>query len=205
MAPMMQAITIRGGKGGADALQVEDVPVPALRPGHVLVRVRAAGVNRPDLLQRAGRYPPPPGRLGHPRARGGRRNGCGGRGRDPLARGRSRDGAARGWRLCGVRAGGRSGTRCPCPGPRLRAGGGAARDGVHRVGQRLRGRTAAARRDAARTRCQQRHRCHGDPDGESGGCARVRNGARCRRRRQRRASLAPTSRWTSRPATGPRR
>ena len=61
MAPMMQAITIRGGKGGADALQVEDVPVPALRPGHVLVRVRAAGVNRPDLLQRAGLYPPPPG------------------------------------------------------------------------------------------------------------------------------------------------
>jgi putative PIG3 family NAD(P)H quinone oxidoreductase len=58
---MMQAITIRGGKGGADALELQSVPVPELRPGHVLVRVRAAGVNRPDLLQRAGRYPPPPG------------------------------------------------------------------------------------------------------------------------------------------------
>lgn len=58
---MMQAITIRGGKGGADALEVQSVPVPEPRPGHVLVRVRAAGVNRPDLLQRAGRYPPPPG------------------------------------------------------------------------------------------------------------------------------------------------
>ena len=58
---MMQAITIRGGKGGADALELQSVPVPELRPGHVLIRVRAAGVNRPDLLQRAGRYPPPPG------------------------------------------------------------------------------------------------------------------------------------------------
>jgi len=58
---MMRAITIRGGQGGADALEVHSVPVPGLMPGHVLVRVRAAGVNRPDLLQRAGRYPPPPG------------------------------------------------------------------------------------------------------------------------------------------------
>jgi putative PIG3 family NAD(P)H quinone oxidoreductase len=58
---MMRAITIRGGKGGADALEVQSVPVPELKPRHVLVRVRAAGVNRPDLLQRAGRYPPPPG------------------------------------------------------------------------------------------------------------------------------------------------
>ena len=57
----MQAITIRGGKGGADALEIQSVPVPELKPGHVLIRVRAAGVNRPDLLQRAGRYPPPPG------------------------------------------------------------------------------------------------------------------------------------------------
>ena len=57
----MQAITIRGGKGGADALQVQEVAVPALRAGHVLVRVRSAGVNRPDILQRSGLYPPPPG------------------------------------------------------------------------------------------------------------------------------------------------
>lgn len=58
---MMRAITIRGGKGGADALELHSVAVPALKPGHVLIRVRAAGVNRPDLLQRAGRYPPPQG------------------------------------------------------------------------------------------------------------------------------------------------
>jgi len=61
---MMQAISIRGGKGGADALEIQPVPVPELKPGHVLIRVRAAGVNRPDLLQRAGRYPPPPGASG---------------------------------------------------------------------------------------------------------------------------------------------
>jgi putative PIG3 family NAD(P)H quinone oxidoreductase len=58
---MMRAIMVRGGKGGADALEVQSVPPPELKPGHVLIRVRAAGVNRPDLLQRAGRYPPPPG------------------------------------------------------------------------------------------------------------------------------------------------
>jgi NADPH:quinone reductase len=58
---MMHAISIRGGKGSADALFVEPMPVPELRPGHVLIRVRAAGVNRPDIFQRAGFYPPPPG------------------------------------------------------------------------------------------------------------------------------------------------
>jgi putative PIG3 family NAD(P)H quinone oxidoreductase len=58
---MMRVVTIRDGKGPAEALEVDSAPVPELRPGHVLVRVRAAGVNRPDLLQRAGRYPPPPG------------------------------------------------------------------------------------------------------------------------------------------------
>jgi len=61
MGRMMRAVTIRGGKGGPDALEVTTVPVPELRPGQVLIRVRAAGVNRPDILQREGRYPPPPG------------------------------------------------------------------------------------------------------------------------------------------------
>ncbi len=58
---MMQAISIRGGKGGADALFIESLPVPEPGPGQLLVRVRAAGVNRPDIFQRAGFYPPPPG------------------------------------------------------------------------------------------------------------------------------------------------
>jgi putative PIG3 family NAD(P)H quinone oxidoreductase len=57
----MRAISIRGGKGGADALFVDSLPVPEPGPGQLLVRVRAAGVNRPDIFQRAGFYPPPLG------------------------------------------------------------------------------------------------------------------------------------------------
>jgi putative PIG3 family NAD(P)H quinone oxidoreductase len=59
--PTMQAITIEGGKGPASALRAATIPRPEPRPGEVLIAVRAAGVNRPDLLQREGAYPPPPG------------------------------------------------------------------------------------------------------------------------------------------------
>jgi putative PIG3 family NAD(P)H quinone oxidoreductase len=58
---MMRAIKVLGGKGGADALVVERVQMPEPGPGLVRIRVRAAGVNRPDILQREGHYPPPPG------------------------------------------------------------------------------------------------------------------------------------------------
>ncbi len=57
----MRAIEIEGGQGPAEALKAVERPAPVAGPGQVLVRVRAAGVNRPDLLQRAGLYPPPPG------------------------------------------------------------------------------------------------------------------------------------------------
>jgi putative PIG3 family NAD(P)H quinone oxidoreductase len=57
----MMAIAVRGGKGPADALTAEEIAVPAPGPGQILIRVRAAGVNRPDILQRKGHYPPPPG------------------------------------------------------------------------------------------------------------------------------------------------
>ncbi|HSO65388.1 MAG TPA: NAD(P)H-quinone oxidoreductase, partial [Ornithinibacter sp.] len=56
----MQAITIPEF-GGPDALVLADVDTPQPRAGEVLVRVAAAGVNRADLLQRQGHYPPPPG------------------------------------------------------------------------------------------------------------------------------------------------
>lgn len=56
----MRAIEIRG-KGGPEVLALVDRPVPACGPGEVLVRVAAAGVNRPDVQQRKGLYPPPPG------------------------------------------------------------------------------------------------------------------------------------------------
>lgn len=47
--------------GGPENLIVADAPTPELRPGELLVKVVAAGVNRADLLQRQGYYPPPPG------------------------------------------------------------------------------------------------------------------------------------------------
>ncbi|GLY19147.1 NAD(P)H quinone oxidoreductase [Kineosporia sp. NBRC 101677] len=47
--------------GDPDVLRTQDVPDPTVRAGEVLIDVAAAGVNRADLLQRAGHYPPPPG------------------------------------------------------------------------------------------------------------------------------------------------
>ncbi|WP_303760379.1 NAD(P)H-quinone oxidoreductase [Sphingobium yanoikuyae] len=47
--------------GGPDALVPEQRPVPVPGEDEVLIRVAAAGVNRPDVLQRQGKYPPPPG------------------------------------------------------------------------------------------------------------------------------------------------
>ncbi len=47
--------------GGPEALQPRSVPLPVPRAGEVLVKVAAAGVNRPDVLQRRGLYPMPPG------------------------------------------------------------------------------------------------------------------------------------------------
>ena len=49
------------GAGGPEVMRVAEGPVPKPGPGEVLVRVLAAGVNRPDVAQRQGSYPPPPG------------------------------------------------------------------------------------------------------------------------------------------------
>ena len=49
------------GSGGPEVVGLARRPVPRPSVGEVLVEVHAAGVNRPDLLQRAGGYPPPPG------------------------------------------------------------------------------------------------------------------------------------------------
>lgn len=56
----MQVVAI-SAPGGPEVLQPQTRPVPCPGPGEVLIRVAHAGVNRPDCLQRAGRYPPPPG------------------------------------------------------------------------------------------------------------------------------------------------
>src|SRR3989442_8456385 len=56
----MRAIVVKQ-PGGPEVLQLGEVPDPQPREGDLIVRVRAAGVNRADLHQRLGRYPPPPG------------------------------------------------------------------------------------------------------------------------------------------------
>jgi NADPH2:quinone reductase len=58
---IMTAITIEGGKGPASALAPVTVARPEPGPGQILIAVRAAGINRPDIAQRGGHYPPPPG------------------------------------------------------------------------------------------------------------------------------------------------
>ena len=56
----MTAIAI-ATPGGPEVLTPVTIPVPVPKAGELLVKVRAAGVNRPDVLQRQGGYPPPPG------------------------------------------------------------------------------------------------------------------------------------------------
>jgi len=57
----MMAIQVEGGKGPAEALRLAVRTRPEPGPGEILIRVLAAGVNRADLMQRRGHYPPPPG------------------------------------------------------------------------------------------------------------------------------------------------
>ena len=47
--------------GPPDVMRVAERPAPAPAAGEVLIDVHAAGVNRPDIVQRYGKYPPPPG------------------------------------------------------------------------------------------------------------------------------------------------
>jgi putative PIG3 family NAD(P)H quinone oxidoreductase len=61
MGETMTAIAIEGGKGPAEALTAVTANRPEPGPGQILIKVAAAGVNRPDLLQRMGFYPPPAG------------------------------------------------------------------------------------------------------------------------------------------------
>ena len=61
----MRAVVI-AEPGGPDVLQLAEVPDPVAEPGEVLVEVAGAGVNRADLMQREGLYPPPPGAPPYP-------------------------------------------------------------------------------------------------------------------------------------------
>ncbi len=54
----MKCVNFRA-PGGASQLFIDELPEPTAGPGEIRVRVRAAGINRPDILQREGKYPPP--------------------------------------------------------------------------------------------------------------------------------------------------
>ena len=62
-AIITQSMTVIGfdAPGGPEVLRTEVIAVPAPGPGQVLIKVAFAGVNRPDVVQRQGLYPPPPG------------------------------------------------------------------------------------------------------------------------------------------------
>ncbi|HBK09168.1 MAG TPA: NAD(P)H-quinone oxidoreductase [Acetobacteraceae bacterium] len=59
--PQTMSYVQANGAGGPEVLGLATGPVPTPRPDEVLIRVLAAGVNRPDVAQRQGSYPPPPG------------------------------------------------------------------------------------------------------------------------------------------------
>ena len=60
MTDVMKAI-VQTTEGDPEALEIQEVPKPQLQPGEVLVKVAASGVNRADLSQAQGNYPPPKG------------------------------------------------------------------------------------------------------------------------------------------------
>ena len=61
----MRAVVITH-PGGPEVLRLEEVPDPEPGPGEVIIEVAAAGVNRADVMQRQGHYPPPPGAPAYP-------------------------------------------------------------------------------------------------------------------------------------------
>ena len=92
--------------GGPELLVRVERPVPVPQPGELLIRVEAAGVNRPDVLQRMGLYPPPPGASSIPGLEiAGRVVGAGEGGQAPPV----------GTRLCALVAGGGYAQYCVVP------------------------------------------------------------------------------------------
>ena len=111
---MMTAIEITA-PGGPRALQAVKMAVPQPGPSEILIKVIAAGVNRPDILQREGNYAPPHGASlipgleisGEVRALWAKMPRGSGSAQGLRARSRRR--------LRGILRGGREPTRCPCP------------------------------------------------------------------------------------------
>ena len=147
---------------------------PSPGAGEVLIRVAASGINRPDVLQRTGNYPVPPGASDLPGLE------VAGEIVDGDAQAMAAAGLQVGDRVCALVAGGGYAELCVAPvgpvpagarGPERRRGGLAAGDLLHRLEQRVRPRPPAAGRDAAGPGRHQRHRRHRDPAGQGAGRA----------------------------------
>jgi putative PIG3 family NAD(P)H quinone oxidoreductase len=112
----MKAVHITA-PGPPDVLQLVDRPDPQPGPGEVLIEVNAAGVNRPDLMQREGRYPPPRGTTDIPGLEVAGRIGALGA---PDDDGPPRSASGRVWKVgdevCALVAGGGYAERCVAPG-----------------------------------------------------------------------------------------
>ncbi len=180
MLPETMRYVAATAAGGPEVLAIGTTAVPQPKADEVLIRVQAAGVNRPDVAQRKGLYPAPPGAspiiglevAGEVVARGSEAHGFAHR--RPCMRVDERRRLRRVLR--------RAGHAVPAlaAGLRRRPRRGAARNVLHGLGQPVHPRPPGTRRDGAGARRQQRHRRHCHP-----ARARVRRACLCHRRQRR--------------------
>ena len=200
----MTAIAI-SEPGGPLVLKPEKRDVPEPGEGEILIRVRAAGVNRPDVLQRKGAYPPPPGASDLPGLEVAGEVAALGAG---VKRWRVGDRGLRadaGRRLCRIRQACTRQRAAAAGRLHLHRGGGAAGNLLHRLAQCVRARRAEERRDAAGAWRLVRHRHHGDPARHGASApmsspppARPRNATACLKLGADRADQLPRARISSR-------
>ena len=171
----MTAIAIRA-PGAPDVLVPEERAVPSPGAGEVLVKIAAAGINRPDVMQREGKYPPPPGAPDIP---GLELAG------EVVALGEGVKRWKVGDKVCALVPGGgyaeywvthETHRASRDPAAHDGRGGGDPGDVLHGVAQCVRARRAESRRDDALPWRLVRHRHHGDHAGEGVRRARHRHG-----------------------------
>ena len=198
--PAQMTVVAISKPGGPEVLIPEQRALPVPGPGELLVKVMAAGVNRPDVAQRSGAYPPPPGASDLPGLEIAGEVVAVGSGADAAQDRRQGDVAGGRRRLRPIlhraRRPGDDGAALALHGGSRRHSGNAD-DGL---AQCVRARRAEERRDAADPWRLVGHRHHGDP-----ACKSIRReGDRHRRRRRTRSTPASSSAPTS-PSTTRRR
>ena len=196
----MQCVEITGA-GEPDVLRLVERPDPVPAPGEVLIRVAAAGINRPDLLQRRGSYPPPPGVSDLP-------------GLEVAGVVQAVGAGVSRWRegdeVCALVAGGGYATLCLAPEAQClpspvwsRSDHGCRhpRNVLHRLDECLRTGKSGRRGIVAGARRIERHRYHGHPTRLGARRARVCDRWQRREVPRLRSSLVPTARSTTAPPT----